>query len=235
MREAKSLDYYVVARRRMVEKHLLGRDIVNRRVIEAILAIPRHCFVDEALQNQAYGDYSLGIGEGQTISQPYIVAKMTQSLNLTGHEKVLEIGTGCGYQTAVLSLLAKQVYTIERIKNLAFKARNHLKALRLTNIVLRIADGTVGWEEMGPFDAILAAAASPVVPKPLVDQLADGGRLVMPVGTEDQQTLVRVSKKNDQVKVESLGDCRFVKLVGTHGWNRRDRTRMFPKRSVIDD
>ncbi|OGQ07688.1 MAG: protein-L-isoaspartate O-methyltransferase [Deltaproteobacteria bacterium RIFCSPLOWO2_12_FULL_40_28] len=235
MREAKSLDYYAVARRRMVERHLLGRDIVDKRVIEALFSIPRHLFVDEALQSQAYGDYPLGIGEGQTISQPYIVAKMTQSLNLTGSEKVLEIGTGCGYQTAVFSLLAKQVYTIERIKNLAFKARHHLKVLRLTNIVLRIGDGSMGWEDMGPFDAILVAAASPVVPKPLVDQLADGGRLVMPVGTEDVQTLVRISKKNNQVKVESLGDCRFVKLVGTHGWHRRDRTRIFPKRSVIDD
>lgn len=212
---------FAKVRKRMVAEQLAGRDIIDERVLKVMGEIPRQIFVDEALSDQAYQDHPLAIGLGQTISQPYIVASMTQALNLKGTEKVLEIGTGCGYQTAVLANLVAQVYTIERIKDLALKARRHLKELNLRNIVMRAADGTQGWPEAAPFDAILVAAGSPAVPAPLVAQLAEGGRLVVPVGSEDSQNLIRIIKKDGRAFSEDLGPCRFVKLVGRHAWKKQ--------------
>lgn len=210
---------YEVARRRMVAEQLVGRGISDRRVLEVMSAIPRHLFVEEAFVDSAYGDFPVGIGHGQTISQPFIVALMTQSLQLTGRERVLEIGTGCGYQTAILASLVSQVYTVERMKVLALKARRILKEAGYKNIVLRVGDGTDGWSEKAPFDAILVAAGSPSVPKPLINQLAEGGRLVIPIGTEEEQVLIRVAKRGGRIVKEELGSCRFVPLVGKFGWS----------------
>ncbi len=227
-------DDYAYARRQMIDKQLVAHGITDTRLLEVMGSLPRHWFVDEALEPQAYGDYPIGIGEGQTISQPYIVALMTEALHLKGAEKVLEIGTGCGYQTAVLSFLVKQVYTIERLKSLGLKARSHLKKLNIRNVVLRIGDGTHGWPETMPFDAIISAAGGPDIPQPLVDQLAEGGRLIVPVGTQDQQRLLRVTKAGEKLETDDLGPCRFVKLVGDFGWKRqRHAGEKFVKRSLV--
>lgn len=227
-------DIYTVARRRMIERQLVSRGISDERVLAAMMKIPRHLFVDPGLMDQAYGDNPLGIGEGQTISQPYIVALMTQALDLKGHEKVLEIGSGCGYQTAILAELAGQVYTIERLKELGFMARRNLKNLGCRNIVIRIGDGSRGWEDAAPFDAILIAAGSPEIPKPLLAQLVEGGKMVVPVGTEEEQSLMRVTRRGVKSDVEDLGACRFVKLVGEYGWKRkREAGDKFVKRSLV--
>jgi protein-L-isoaspartate(D-aspartate) O-methyltransferase len=208
-----------VARKRMVAG-LVKRGISDPRVIEAMLGIPRHIFVEEAMAAQAYSDSSLPIGEKQTISQPYIVARMTQMLELTGREKVLELGTGSGYQAAVLATLANRIYTVERIRPLALKARKALDSLGLLNVNLRIGDGTDGWEEEAPFDAILVTAGAPQVPECLVSQLAPGGRLVIPVGDRLDQTLVLVTKGADgKVTRAQSEDCRFVRLIGRNGWD----------------
>ncbi len=208
-----------IARKRMVEAQLKARGIKDRRVIDAMLKIPRHLFVEEAMAAQAYNDNPLPIGEKQTISQPYMVALMTELLQLGGKEKVLEIGTGSGYQAAVLALLADRVYTIERIRPLAMKARKALDSLGLLNINIKISDGTMGWKEEAPFDAIIVTAGSPDIPSVLTDQLAHGGRLVIPVGDKYEQTLVRVTKQEDgSLLRENLLGCRFVKLVGKFGW-----------------
>ena len=208
-----------VARKRMVAE-LVKRGIVDPRVIGAMTEIPRHIFVEEAMAAQAYGDGSLPIGEKQTISQPSIVAWMTQMLELTGREKVLELGTGSGYQAAVLATLADRVYTVERIRPLALKARKALDSLGLLNVNLRIGDGTDGWAEEAPFDAIMVTAGAPYVPQCLIDQLAPGGRLVIPVGDRSAQQLVLVRKGADGTvqRQESVG-CRFVKLIGKNGWS----------------
>ena len=207
-----------VARKRMVAG-LVKRGISDQRVIEAMLEIPRHIFVEEAMAAQAYSDSSLPIGEKQTISQPYIVARMTQMLELTGREKVLELGTGSGYQAAVLATLADRVCTVERIRPLALKARRALDSLGLLNVNLRIGDGTDGWEEEAPFDAILVTAGAPQVPECLISQLAPGGRLVIPVGDRLDQTLVLVTKGADgKVTRSESEDCRFVRLIGRNGW-----------------
>jgi protein-L-isoaspartate(D-aspartate) O-methyltransferase len=199
---------------------LVKRGITDQRVIGAMLEIPRHIFVEEAMAAQAYSDSSLPIGEKQTISQPYIVAKMTQMLELTGREKVLELGTGSGYQAAVLATLADRVYTVERIRPLALKARRALDSLGLLNVNLRIGDGTGGWEEEAPFDAILVTAGAPYVPGCLIDQLAPGGRLVIPVGNRSDQSLVLVSKGPDgSVEKQESDGCRFVRLIGRNGWS----------------
>lgn len=214
-----------IARKRMVETQLLhpvNRDrspITDRRVIEAMLKIPRHLFVQEAMAAQAYNDTPLPIGEKQTISQPYMVALMTQMLELTGKEKVLEIGTGSGYQAAILALLADRVYTIERIRALALRARGVLDRLKLVSINIRIDDGTVGWPTEAPFDGIIVTAGAPSVPEELLQQLAPGGRLVIPVGNEETQTLVRIRRdENNTFSEEMTIPCRFVKLVGKKGW-----------------
>ena len=203
----------------MVDSQLIARGIQDRRVIDAMLSIPRHLFVEEAMAAQAYSDSPLPIGEKQTISQPYMVAIMSELLALNGSEKVLEIGTGSGYQAAVLARLADRVYTVERIRPLALRARKVLDGLGLLNINLKISDGTTGWEEEAPFDAIMVTAGAPAVPSAYVDQLKPGGRLVIPVGGEAQQTLIRIVRGNDGgITREEYGGCRFVKLIGAHSW-----------------
>lgn len=203
----------------MVETQLIPRGIKDKRVIDAMLTIPRHLFVpEEALWSQAYGDFPLPIGEKQTISQPFIVALMTETLELKGKEKVLEIGTGSGYQTAVLSMLADKVYSIERIGLLAARARRVLDSVNCSNVVIKIGDGTLGWHDEAPFDAILTTAAAPDIPTCYVEQLKIGGRLVIPVGDEYAQTLVKVIKTDKGVIRQDMGGCRFVKLIGRYGW-----------------
>ncbi|MBI4238153.1 MAG: protein-L-isoaspartate(D-aspartate) O-methyltransferase [Deltaproteobacteria bacterium] len=207
-----------VARRRMVREQLERRGVRDPRVLSVIGKVPRHLFVEEGLWDQAYSDRPLTIGEGQTISQPFIVGYMTAQLRLTGTERVLEIGTGCGYQTAVLCSLAREVYSIERIATLSHRARRVLYDLGLVNFSLRIGDGTVGWPEAAPFDAIIVTAGGPEIPQAFLAQLADGGRLVIPVGSTEAQTLLRVTRKGAQFTQDTLTDCRFVKLVGAYGW-----------------
>ena len=210
---------YEIARKRMVDSQLIARGIKDRRVIEAMLSTPRHLFVEEAMAAQAYSDSPLPIGEKQTISQPYMVALMTELLALNGTEKVLEVGTGSGYQAAILAKLADRVYTVERIRSLAMRARKALDSLGLLNINLKISDGTIGWDEEAPFDAIMVTAGAPTVPPAYIDQLKPGGRLVIPVGGEALQTLVRITKNTDgSVTREEYGGCRFVKLIGVHSW-----------------
>ncbi|MBI3583051.1 MAG: protein-L-isoaspartate(D-aspartate) O-methyltransferase [Nitrospinae bacterium] len=202
----------------MVEEQLIGRGIRDRRVLDAMGKVPRHLFVEEALRSRAYGDHPLPIGEKQTISQPYMVALMTESLELKGDEKVLEIGTGSGYQSAVLAELCEKVYSVERIKSLAVKARDRLDSLGYLNIAIKIFDGTYGWIEHAPYDAIIVTAGAPDIPKSLIDQLAVGGRMVIPIGDEFSQTLVKLEKGRDGITTTNICGCVFVKLVGNHGW-----------------
>jgi protein-L-isoaspartate(D-aspartate) O-methyltransferase len=211
-------DYFNEARQVMVETQIRGRGVLDSRVLAAMAKVPRHRFIPRHLWEQAYSDYPLPIGEEQTISQPYIVALMTEALELAGPEKVLELGTGSGYQAAVLGELAAQVFTIERLPSLARAAEQILASLGYSNVHVIVADGTLGWPGQAPFDAILVTAGSPQVPPPLVDQLAMGGRLVIPVGDRYSQTLTRVRRTPDGLKHEYLGGCRFVKLIGRHGW-----------------
>jgi protein-L-isoaspartate(D-aspartate) O-methyltransferase len=206
-------------RLKMVEEQVVARGIKDARVIAAMRKIPRHLFVEEALQNQAYSDRPLPIGEKQTISQPYMVALMSEALQLTGKEKVLEIGSGSGYQTAILAEMARQVFSVERILSLTMKARMLLINLGYTNVEVKFSDGTEGWIGESPFDAIIVTAGSPDIPQPLVHQLAAGGRLVIPVGDESAQDLIRLTKTEEGIKREDLGGCRFVKLIGRHGWS----------------
>lgn len=211
---------YGTGRERMVQEQLRNRDITDERILAAMLEVPRHLFVDDALRGRAYGDHPLPIGAGQTISQPYIVAYMTQALQLTGTEKVLEIGTGSGYQAAILSRLCSQVYTVERINSLLAGARKTFDQLRYYNIRSKLDDGTIGWPENGPYDAIIVTAGGPVIPEPLIAQLADPGRLVMPVGSQHVQDLQLLEKKEGQVVVTNLVSVRFVDLVGEYGWSK---------------
>ena len=206
------------ARIKMVEEQVVSRGIKDLRVIEAMKKVPRHLFVEEALQGQAYSDHPLPIGEKQTISQPYMVALMTEALQIKGKEKVLEIGAGSGYQAAILSLLADKVYSIERIRSLALRARTLLHDLECFNVEIKIFDGTFGWPDASPFDAVIVTAGSPDIPQPLIDQMIVGGRLVIPVGDASTQELVRVTKTEEGVVKEDLGGCRFVKLIGKYGW-----------------
>jgi protein-L-isoaspartate(D-aspartate) O-methyltransferase len=211
-----------IARKKMVQDQIMARGVSDRRVLDAMLKTPRHIFVQEAMAAQAYSDSPLPVGEKQTISQPYIVALMTELLELTGTEKVLEIGTGSGYQTAILASLADRVYTVERIRTLALRARKCLDSLRMFNIMLRINDGEgspVGWEEEAPFDAIIVTAGAPAIPDVLTSQLAIGGRLVIPVGNASEQRLLKIIKKEDGAleTFASVG-CRFVPLIGKQGW-----------------
>jgi protein-L-isoaspartate(D-aspartate) O-methyltransferase len=215
------MDRYAKQRKKMVDSQIRARGVRDERVLRAMEKIPRHLFVDGGLIDQAYSDNPLPIGEKQTISQPYIVAIMTEALELKGSEKVLELGTGSGYQAAILAELADRVFTIERIAPLAQKARKLLESLNYYNVVLRVGDGTYGWREESPFDAILVTAGSPSIPRTLVEQLAIGGRLVIPVGGRYSQSLVkltRLSENPDDVKKEDLGGCRFVNLIGEYGW-----------------
>ena len=204
----------------MVQEQLLARGIADSRVLAAMGEVPRHLFVDDAMRARAYGDHPLPIAAGQTISQPYIVAFMTQALQLQGHEKVLEIGTGSGYQAAVLSRLCEKVYTVERVNTLLAGARKLFDTLRYFNIVAKLDDGTLGWPEFGPYDAIIVTAGGPEIPQPLVEQLADPGRLVIPVGDQDIQNLHLLIKNGGKIHVEQLASVRFVELIGEHGWGR---------------
>jgi protein-L-isoaspartate(D-aspartate) O-methyltransferase len=210
------------ARHRMVERQLAQRGITDERVLQAMREVPRHRFVPEDLWDMAYRDTPLPIGHGQTISQPYIVAYMTQMLHLTPNDRVLEVGTGSGYQAAILSRLAKQVYTIERIEELAQRAEQVLRELDYDNVLVRVSDGGYGWPEAAPFDAIIITAAAPEVPPPLIAQLAEGAPLVAPIGPAGYQDLVRLYKQGDRAPIEYLTPVAFVPLVGEHGWRERD-------------
>ena len=205
-------------RERMVAEQVIARGVADPRVIEVMRRVPRHLFVDEALRDRAHGDHPLPIGEGQTISQPFIVGRMTELLRLTGREKVLEVGTGCGYQAAVLAELAARVCTMERIPRLATRARETLEGLGYRNVWVRAANGTLGWPDQAPFDRILVAAGGPGVPPPLFEQLAEGGRMVIPVGDAANQVLQVIEKVNGTQRVTQDSGCVFVKLVGKYAW-----------------
>ena len=211
-------DLYRIAREKMVETQIKARGVKDTRVLKAMLKVPRHLFVEEALRDQAYGDFPLPIGEGQTISQPYIVAIMTEALKLKGNERVLEVGTGSGYQTAILAELALWVYTIEKYSSLLKRAKNILIKLGYKNISFKLGDGSLGWKEVAPFDAIIVTAAAPKIPQPLIDQLLEGGRIVIPVGDEYSQVLVKGIKKDGKLRTQTLEAVRFVKLVGAYGF-----------------
>jgi protein-L-isoaspartate(D-aspartate) O-methyltransferase len=215
----KELSAYQRQREEMVRWQIEARGIKDPTVLSAFHNVPRHLFVSEALMDQAHGDFPLPIGEGQTISQPYIVAEMTEALAISKEDRVLEIGTGSGYQAAILAAIAYRVYTVERIHSLYLKTRKLFDDLKYHNIVTRYSDGTCGWKDESPFDAIIVTAGSPNIPKPLVDQLAPGGRLVIPVGNRFTQELMKLYKDIDgKVYSINMGGCRFVKLIGEHGW-----------------
>jgi protein-L-isoaspartate(D-aspartate) O-methyltransferase len=215
------MDFAAAARR--LADALRSRGITDERVLEAIARVPRHEFVPEDLHDRAYDDTALPIGSGQTISQPYIVALMTQELRLTGDERVLEIGTGSGYQAAVLATLCREVVTIERHRELLLAAAPALLGLGFANIEFRFGDGTLGFPDRAPYDGIVVTAAAPDVPSPLYNQLAIGGRMVIPVGDRVSQTLVCVEKQPDgHPRTRELCECRFVQLIGDAGWPDED-------------
>jgi len=205
-------------RKRMVDEQLIPRGIKNKRVLGAFYKVQRHKFIPEDVLMSAYADFPLPIGEGQTISQPYIVALMTECLDLRGEEKVLEIGTGSGYQTAILAELTKEIYSVERFKNLAESAEAMLNELGYKNIGIKVGDGTLGWPEMGPFDRIIITAASPRIPLPLTEQLNESGKLILPLGESFSQVLTAVEKKNGKLESIEICGCIFVPLVGKYGW-----------------
>jgi protein-L-isoaspartate(D-aspartate) O-methyltransferase len=209
---------YRHARERMIKNQLIPRGITDKRVLQAMAKVHRHVFIEEAIAGEAYSDHPLPIGQKQTISQPYIVALMTQILKLNGTEKVLEIGTGSGYQTAILAELAEKVYTIERIRPLMEKARYLLNSMDYTNILFKYFDGTLGWQQYAPFDAIIVTAGAPQIPENLIDQLAEGGRMVVPVGGKTNQELLEIIKTKNSYRTVKHGGCRFVDLIGAHGW-----------------
>ncbi len=205
----------------MVERQIRRRGIRDRRVLDAFRSVPRHCFVPPRWRDQSYEDHPVDIGYGQTISQPYIVALMTEALHLRGDERVLEIGTGSGYQTAILASLCAHVYTVERIAELSDAARKVLGELGYTNVSYRVGDGTLGWPEEAPFDGIMVTAAAPSVPESLKQQLGEGGRLVMPVGGRGGQDLVVLERRGEEFRRERLCGCVFVRLIGREGWPER--------------
>ncbi|MBI4364939.1 MAG: protein-L-isoaspartate(D-aspartate) O-methyltransferase [Candidatus Latescibacteria bacterium] len=204
----------------MVEEQLRPRGIHDPHVLRIMEAVPRHLFVDPTFAGRAYSDHALPIGQEQTISQPYIVALMTQALELTGDEKVLEIGTGSGYQTAILAELADRVFTIERIPSIGHQAKERLTAMGYSTIVFRISDGTVGWKEMAPFDRVIVTAGAPKIPAFLDEQLRIGGTCVVPVGDPSNQNLVRITRAEDGLREEVLCSCTFVPLIGREGWSQ---------------
>lgn len=207
-----------VAREKMVLDQLIDRGIKDQRVIEAFLKVPRHLFVEEALRERAYGDHPLPIGMNQTISQPYMVALMCELLELKGDEKVLEIGTGSGYATAILAELAERVFSIERLDSLIQNARSIIDKLRYNNVVTRVADGTYGWREESPFDGVVVTAAGPQIPKNLLAQLTVNRHLVIPKGDAFSQTLYKITKTEKGFNSKEITGCVFVKLIGKYGW-----------------
>jgi len=207
----------------MVERQIAARGIQDPRVLDAMRAIPRHIFVPPAYRSASYGDHPLPIGEGQTISQPYIVAMMTELLEPHAEDTVLEIGAGSGYQAAILGKLVRRVVTIERIPEVAEGARRHLEELGINNVELIVGDGTLGYPAEAPYDAVIVTASTPEVPQPLIEQLAEGGRLVAPVGGRDYQELIRIVKRQDRLETESFGGVVFVPLIGEHGWRPETR------------
>jgi len=209
---------FAVLRKRMVEEQLIPRGIKSERLLDAFYKVERHKFVPEDLRGSAYADFPVPIGEGQTISQPYIVALMTQCLDLTGEEKVLEIGTGSGYQSAILAELAKEVYTIERYANLAKSAETVLKESGYKNITIKVGDGTLGWKEIAPFDRIIITAASPRIPLPLTEQINESGKMVLPLGEPLSQVLTLLEKKKGKLESVQVCGCVFVPLIGKYGW-----------------
>ncbi|MFH1269675.1 MAG: protein-L-isoaspartate(D-aspartate) O-methyltransferase [Candidatus Omnitrophota bacterium] len=211
---------YAKLRKRMVEEQLMPRGIKDERVLSAFYKIERHKFIPEDARTSAYADFPVSIGEGQTISQPYIVALMTECLALTGKERVLEIGTGSGYQTAILAELAAEVYSIERFEVLASKAQAIIDELGYKNIKIKSGDGTLGWKEESPFDRIIITAASPKIPMPLLEQLNDNGKLILPLGESLSQVLTLVEKKEGKLKSIDVCGCVFVPLIGKHAWSQ---------------
>jgi len=209
---------YERQRDEMVRTQLETRGITDTRVLAAFRKVPRHLFVSEALRDQAYGDFPLPIGEQQTISQPYIVAEMTQALALNPDDRVLEIGTGSGYQAAILSEIVFRVYTMERIRSLYMNARKLFDQLRYHNILTKYSDGSLGWPAESPFDAIIVTAGAPEIPELLINQLTFGGRMVIPVGDRYTQDLIKIDRDEKGFHKKNLGGCRFVKLVGEQGW-----------------
>ena len=207
-------------RRRMVEEQIRRRGIRDERVLSVMEEVPRHLFIPKEVRQLAYADEPLPIGEGQTISQPYIVAEMTAALRLSGTEKVLEVGTGSGYQTAILARLCRELVTIERLATLSAEARARLSTMGAGNVTFVVGDGSLGSPEHAPFDRILSAAASPSVPVPWISQLSEGGIIILPVGGRYEQELIRVTRAGDRTVSEDLGGCRFVPLVGMHGFDR---------------
>jgi protein-L-isoaspartate(D-aspartate) O-methyltransferase len=218
-----NLDEFAAARRAMVEKQISKRGVASQRVLDAMLSVPRHEFVPDQFRADAYADKPLPIGEGQTISQPFMVGAMTEALELTGSERVLEIGTGSGYQSAVLSLLAREVISIESHTSLALAAQERLGRLGYANVHIHNGDGSLGFPDAAPYDAILITAAAPEIPPLLASQLSEGGRLVIPVGSQDNQELLQARKDGGTLQSRVLFDCRFVPLLGRYGWSRPDR------------
>jgi len=204
-----------------VEEHVCKMGVSDERVLEAMRLIPRHLFVDPALAHRAYDDWAGPIGSGQTISQPYMVGMLAQHATLTGTEKVLEIGTGSGYQTAVLASLSDTVYTMERFNFLSNSARKIFNELNFKNIVCMVGDGSSGMPSQAPFDAIVVTAGSPRIPEPLALQLAEGGRMVIPVGDGEEQRLCVVTRQGERFQVSKKQPCSFVPLVGKHGWDHK--------------
>lgn len=220
-RQSKLQAEFRIPRERMIERLRAHYGIRDEQVLQAMRTVPRHIFVAEALRGRAYDDNALPINFNQTISQPFIVARMTELLELNKQSRVLEIGAGSGYQTAILAQLASQVYSIERIGELAREAHDRIRALGIYNATVKAFDGTLGWSAHGPYDAVLVAAGGPKVPDPLIVQLKPRGRLVIPIGeTRDSQKLVRVIKTETSHKIEEHGPCQFVPLIGQHGWGK---------------
>jgi protein-L-isoaspartate(D-aspartate) O-methyltransferase len=202
----------------MVDRHVAARGIADPRILQAMREVPRHLFVAPVVASKAYGPGALPIGANQTISQPFIVARMIELLELKGNEKVLEIGTGTGYQAVVLSKLAARVFSIERVSELALRASELIRKLKISNISVKVFDGTFGWSDQAPFDRILIAAAAPEVPQPLIQQLARTGIMVLPIGSDKNQRLARVRRVGTGVQIEDCGAAEFVPLVGRYGW-----------------
>ncbi len=212
---------FEMMRNAMVEEQLLPRGISDKKVLEVFRRLPRHEFVSKDFLQSAYNDYPLPIGENQTISQPYMVALMTESLHLTGSERILEVGTGSAYQSAILAELVKEVYSVERFQSLANTAYSILERLGYKNVKIRAGDGTLGWEEFAPYDGIIVTAAAPGIPESLIRQLKDGGRLVIPIGSSGfGQILTLVEKIGNTIRTSEICGCMFVPLIGKEGWNK---------------